>query len=296
MQEQDLYEVLNLMYQRFDSFQVLWSIYTTVVIGLIAALISFPKHVSSILARIIVIIGFSVFAYANYGALKSVNKERIYLYEDAKNIVSELKKDSGETRQIYQLIQNKEVLEGKDLFKFHLLLDILVMLLIWFVPKTLVVLKPFTSISETTVYIKGSKLPDPKISWNQLSKIWILEEQVNVNISSKELSKVIGIEIPKGFKFDLSTVPRFLWVFIAPFELSIIAPLVHDFLYVNKGNLKINEQNMLTVSENAQTVQISRLETDSIFLYHMKQEGVSFIKRWMAYFGVRLFGGIFWKD
>lgn len=296
MQEQDLYEVLNLLYQRFDSFLVLWGIYTTVIIGLIASLISFPKHISSNLVRIIIIIGFSIFAYANHRALKVVNTERCYLNKEAYNIVVELEKDSGVNRKIYQLVESKEMLVSKDLFRYHLAMDVLVIMLIWLLPKALVALKPFKSISDTTVHIRGSKLPNPKISWNQSSKIWILVEQVNVGIASKELSKVVGIEIPKGFKFDLSTIPRFLWALIAPFELSIIAPLVHDFLYVNKGNLEINEQNLIAISKNSQTIKISRLETDSIFLSHMKQEGVGFIKRWVAYIGVRLFGGIFWKD
>lgn len=299
MQQQDLHEVLGLLYNRFDSFQVLWSIYTTVAIGLVAAMISFPKHVSSTLARIIVITGFSIFAYANYGALDLVNNERNYLQQEAEAIAVELQMTSGQERNIYTLVQEKKMLGEKELLLFHLIMDGLVILLIWFVPKALVALRPFKSISDTRIQIKGSKLPDPKISWNQLSKIWILEEQVNVDIDSRQLAKAVGVEIPKGFKFDLSTIPRFLWGFIAPFELSIIAPLVHDFLYVNKGKLTINDQNLLCVSEEGDEgikVQISRLETDSIFLEHMKQEGVGFVKRWMAYFGVRLIGGIFWKD
>jgi hypothetical protein len=299
MQQQDLHEVLGLLYNRFDSFQVLWSIYTTVAIGLIAAMISFPKHVSSTLARIIVIIGFSIFAYANHGALDLVNTERHYLQKEAKVIAKELRMTYGQERNIYTLVQKKKVLARKELFLFHLIMDGLVILLIWFVPKALVALRPFKSISDTRIQIKGSKLPDPKISWNQLSKIWILEEQVNVDINSKQLAKAVGVEIPKGFKFDLSTIPRFLWGFIAPFELSIIAPLVHDFLYVNKGKLTINDQNLLCVAEEGDEgiiVHISRLETDSIFLEHMKMEGIGFAKRWMAYLGVRLIGGIFWKD
>lgn len=299
MQNEDLYQVLDLIYNRFDAFQVLWSIYTTVVIGLIAAMISFPKHVSSSLARVIVIIGFAVFAYANYGALNLVRNERVMLCEEAKAIANELKADSTDKRAIYTLVTEKDILTNKKLLLFHGTMDFLVILLIWFVPKTLIALRPFKSISETRIYIKGSKLPDPKISWNQLSKIWILEEEVNVNINSKQASKVVGVKIPKGFKFDLSTIPRFLWGFVAPFELSIIAPLVHDFLYVNKGKLKINNQKMLSLandSEEGEIIHISRHEADSIFLEHMKLEGVGFLKRWIAYFGVRLIGGIFWKE
>jgi len=39
------------------------------------------------------------------------------------------------------------------------------------------------------------------------------------------------ITVPKGFLFDLSSVPRALWWLIAPFDLSVVAPLIHDFLY-----------------------------------------------------------------
>jgi hypothetical protein len=296
MDKNDLYEVLNLLYDRFDSFQVIWGIYTTVTLGLIAVLISFPKHISSIFARLIIIIGFLFFAKANYNALDLINNERLYLFNDAKNIVIKLQNELNENREIYKVITTKKILSSNDLRNFHLLMDILILMMIWFVPKALVSLKPFKSISEQKIKIKGSKLPDPKISWNQLSKIWILEEDVSVVVNSNELSKVVGIKIPKGFQFDLSTIPRFLWSIIAPFELSIIAPLVHDFIYVNKGNLTINESNIVIKSNVEDSFNMSRLEADSIFLDHMKLEGIGFIKRWFAYLGVRIFGGIFWKE
>jgi len=295
MMKQDLYEVLNLLYVRFDSFQVIWGIYTTVAIGLIAALISFPKHISSVFARLIIVIGFLIFAKANFGALNLINNERLYLLSDAKNIVAELQNKFNDDREIYKMIGTKKMLTPKLLLIFHLIMDVLVLLMIWFVPKALVALKPFKSVSEQKIKIKGSKLPDPKISWNQLSKIWVLEEEVSVTVDSNELSKAVGIKIPKGFQFDLSTIPRFLWSVIAPFELSIIAPLVHDFVYENKGNLTIDENNIIVKSTDDNNFKLSRLEADSIFLDHMKQEGISFIKRWLAYIGVRLVGGMFWK-
>jgi hypothetical protein len=43
------------------------------------------------------------------------------------------------------------------------------------------------------------------------------------------------IQIPAGFVFDLASVPRVLWWLIAPFELSIVAPLIHDWLYRVEG-------------------------------------------------------------
>ena len=41
--------------------------------------------------------------------------------------------------------------------------------------------------------------------------------------------------MPAGFEFDLSTIPRIFWPLIGPFELSIVAPLLHDFLYTHGG-------------------------------------------------------------
>lgn len=296
MSNADLYEVLNLLYDRFDSFQIIWNFYTSISLGLIAVLVSFPKHISSKLARLIIIAGFLVFAIANLETLIMINNERCLLHSELVNIVTEYKRKINTNRQIYQLIEDKEIKMNFEIIRFHLILDFLVGIFIWFVPKALVAIKPYKSISNQIISIRKSKLPNPKISWNQLNRIWILEEEVSVSVNSNELSKVIGIKIPSGFKFDLSTIPRFFWSIIAPFELSIIAPLVHDFIYVNKGKMTIDENKVITKSENDKIFNLSRLEADSIFLDHMKQEGIGKFKRRVAYYGVRLFGGFFWNE
>jgi hypothetical protein len=41
--------------------------------------------------------------------------------------------------------------------------------------------------------------------------------------------------IPPGYVFDLASIPRSIWWLIAPYELSILAPLLHDFVYGYKG-------------------------------------------------------------
>ena len=45
-----------------------------------------------------------------------------------------------------------------------------------------------------------------------------------------QLSNGINITIPKGFEWDLSTVPRFAWSILAPDGDFELAYLIHDYL------------------------------------------------------------------
>lgn len=49
-----------------------------------------------------------------------------------------------------------------------------------------------------------------------------------------ELSNGFRITIPKAYKWDLSSVPRFLWWLLPPDGDFQIGALIHDFLYENK--------------------------------------------------------------
>lgn len=49
-----------------------------------------------------------------------------------------------------------------------------------------------------------------------------------------KLSNGFVIRIPKGYKWDLSSVPRFLWWLLPPDGDFQIGALIHDFLYENK--------------------------------------------------------------
>lgn len=92
----------------------------------------------------------------------------------------------------------------------------------------------------------------------------------------------INLIIPKGFRCDLASIPRLLWRLIAPFELSLTAPLIHDYLYRNGGRHLCGE--------------IDRLAADGIFREIMIAEGVSWWRYAAAYRAVRMFGGSAWKE
>lgn len=125
------------------------------------------------------------------------------------------------------------------------------------------------------VFQKG-KLPEVHITYDSSKEYWRLVEDYELK-TSKSI-----IFIRSGFEFDLATIPRFVWPIIAPFELSIVAPLIHDFLYVCKGKVG----NSIFTREQA----------DRIFLTLMKMEGVSWWRRSIAFRAVRIFGRVYWKD
>jgi hypothetical protein len=94
--------------------------------------------------------------------------------------------------------------------------------------------------------------------------------------------------VPAGFRFDLSTVPRALWWLIAPFELSVAAPLLHDFLYLHRGKPPAGSVKPPRT--------YTRAEADRIFFEIMRAEGVSPWRRMLGYLAVRVFGRRDWRS
>jgi hypothetical protein len=83
----------------------------------------------------------------------------------------------------------------------------------------------------------------------------------------------IPITLPKGFTTDGASIPRFLWWFGRPFdEDTLLASYTHDYLY--------------------HRTEMPRLIADLIFLDMMKENGVSFVKRWTYFKAVLLFGWV----
>lgn len=86
------------------------------------------------------------------------------------------------------------------------------------------------------------------------------------------------ITVPKGFVTDLASVPRAFWSIFPPFGKYTVAAVVHDFLYSEYNNTNIN-----------------RTLADEIFIFIMKENGVSFVKRQLMFRAVRTFGSMAWK-
>jgi hypothetical protein len=95
------------------------------------------------------------------------------------------------------------------------------------------------------------------------------------------------ITVPKGFLFDLSSVPRALWWLIAPFDLSVVAPLIHDFLYRYGGKPPAGS------IEPPHTY--TRAEVDAVFRRIIEAENVATWRRVLGYAAVRVFGFWAWR-
>lgn len=143
---------------------------------------------------------------------------------------------------------------------------------------------PSMRVVDHAVRVPGSELAPPVITYVMDAPArdrWVLV---------KPYTYVDGehrIRIPAGFTFDLASVPRAVWSIIAPFELSIAAPLLHDFLYRHGG---VPPQGTVTPYRTW-----TRAEADRLFRDVMAREGVPGWRRWAAYSAVRAFGGGSWR-
>lgn len=105
---------------------------------------------------------------------------------------------------------------------------------------------------------------------------WELQQPVRWN----DWRGRLRVDIPPGYRFDLASVPRGLWWLIAPFELSTLAPLVHDYLFEMRGRTPKQK--------------LSRRQVDRVFLRAMRHEGIPYWRRTLAYLGVRIGGWVRW--
>ena len=131
------------------------------------------------------------------------------------------------------------------------------------------------TLERERVEIAGSRLPPPILTYRGAGR-WRLE------VAYTYADGETAITVPAGFELDLASVPRVFWSLIAPFELSIVAPLVHDFLYRHGGKTA------------ARTY--TRAEADALFRRIMTAESVPAWRATLAYFAVRLFGRGAWRD
>ncbi len=105
-----------------------------------------------------------------------------------------------------------------------------------------------------------------------------------------ELSNEIVITIPRGFTWDLSSVPRFLWAVLPPDGNFIIGALIHDYLY----------QNWFWITWLNSMTDPRKFTDTEMLLWSKAMNGtnkisIKKIDNYTRFYGVRLFGAKAWK-
>jgi hypothetical protein len=135
----------------------------------------------------------------------------------------------------------------------------------------------------TDADVAPSSLPNPTVKY--VGDTWVLAEDCVYTTNDG-----FTITAKNGFKTDLASVPRFLWLLVAPNELSLIAPIFHDLIYRSGGEV------MLPTGEVRPASKIfTKQEADDLFLELMTRAKISYWKRNVAYLAVEKFGGDSWR-
>lgn len=88
------------------------------------------------------------------------------------------------------------------------------------------------------------------------------------------------LHVPRGFESDGASVPRFFWRVVFPpcDSKALRAAFLHDYVYRNRPQ------------------DWTREEADKMFRDILIRDGMAKWRAWIAYFGVRFFGGSSWTE
>lgn len=124
--------------------------------------------------------------------------------------------------------------------------------------------------------------PEPLITYAPHTGQWTLKTPLDVLVAG------VRFVVPAGFITDLASSPRVAWVVEAPFDLGLVAPIVHDWLYRHGGAI-------LTPSGKSVPGVFTRRQADQALYKLAAAEGVWWWRRAAAYRAVRWFGAKNWR-
>jgi hypothetical protein len=137
--------------------------------------------------------------------------------------------------------------------------------------------------------MNSEKLPSVYVTYDTRRKVWVLMFDYKLSLPVDKRER-IDVSIPAGFEFDLASIPRPIWPLIGSFELSLVAPLIHDYFYQYTGRPVYHRRILDNLPVPAGSWHdVSRAEADRLFLSLMLREGVTSWKSHAAYRAVRLF-------
>ena len=111
------------------------------------------------------------------------------------------------------------------------------------------------------------------IKWLAKEDLWITTKPLQYY--TYVFWKRAHITVPKGFKFDWASVPRFLWSIYPPMSAkNANASCIHDYLFKTK--------------------QYSLWKTDLIFLEALEVAWMGFIRRYVMFYWLKLWSWYNW--
>lgn len=73
------------------------------------------------------------------------------------------------------------------------------------------------------------KIPLAYVTTDKTERLWVITEDIEVTLSDDR--KII---IEQGYETDLSSVPKFAWSILTPFDKGLFADILHDKLWTSK--------------------------------------------------------------
>ena len=127
---------------------------------------------------------------------------------------------------------------------------------------------------------KGKGFWGAILLWSFGSRHWEVVKDFNYSINGKNFI------IPKGFKFDGASVPKFLAQFLSPVGVLLIGGLVHDYGYKYETLLLKNNKDIGVKSQKwmDETFRDINIEVNGFYLLN-----------YLAYWALRLGGFIAWN-
>lgn len=288
----NLDQLLPLLNERFSGFHTLWSFYITVAVGLLAYVAATFTTAAASGVRLVLICAFVLFAAVNLHALLDVRAQRDELSKLALRQIAAAKQEGKlqdiDAKSLELVVERGRPDPHAQVLTFHLISDALAVLVIWYVPGAIARARRIVMLERTPVVPRHRRYATPALlSRDEVKGVWCLADDFEIETSKGTLS------MPGGFEFDLASIPRAFWWLLAPFELSVAAPLVHDYLYSNAGKATVGSSSE-TGNQECSRVKLTRADVDLLFLELMKYENVPWWRRLPAYAAVRVFGELAW--
>ena len=127
---------------------------------------------------------------------------------------------------------------------------------------------------------KGKGFWGAILLWSFGSRHWEVVKDFNYSINGQKFI------IPKGFKFDGASVPKFLGQFLSPVGVLLIGGLIHDYGYKYETLLLKNKKDIGVKSQQwmDETFRDINIEVNGFYLLN-----------YLAYWALRLGGFVAWN-